>query len=953
MSEKVERLTKFVAYATALDGDEKGEAQVFCDRLFQAFGHKGYKEAGASLEYRVKKGKRTKFADLLWRPRVLLEMKSAGEKLEKHYQQAFEYWLQLVPHRPRYVVLCNFDEFWIYDFDAQLHEPVDRVTLEELPQRYPALNFLFPEDPKPQFGNDRVAVTRAAANKVARVFNSLTDRGIERERAQRFVLQCVVALFSEDIELLPRGLFTSLVQDSLNGADSGELIGGLFKQMNSDVPRMTGRYKDVPYFNGGLYEVPARITLGAKELDWLADATTEDWSKVEPGIFGTLFQASMDQRARHAHGAHYTHESEIQRAVLPTIVRPWQRKIKEAKTLKELLALRRALLNFKVLDPACGSGNFLYLAYRELKRLELSLVAKVHAEYGYKSSRQAATLTGISTKQFFGFDVVPFAVELAKVTLMLGKKLALDEAHNMLESGQANLPLHLESALPLDNLNENIRCTDALFTEWPKVDAIIGNPPFQSHKTIKDELGDDYVDGLHERYPGIPGKANYCVYWFRRSHEELPAGGRAGLIGTNNIRSNESRRGGLDYIVANGGTITEAVSSQVWSGDAQVHVSIVNWVKGNEPGKKRLFTQVGDSVGSPWKVVEFNKINSSLSFDLDVSSAKEIEANQKPQVCFQGQTHGDDGFLLTPEEASGIVRSPRAAEAVHPYLTGDNLLRHGGPTRFVVDLNKCDDLTAAMRHGKAFEHVKVHVLPEMEKHARKERQRLGSNNGPRQSHFEKWWKFWRGRRDMINAIEALPRYIVCVRHTRRPIFEFISPTVHPNDALTVFALADDYSFGILQSELHWRWFVARCSMLKGDWRYTSETVFDSFPWPQSPTRAQVKKVAAAAVQLRATRRRLMKEGGLSLRELYRSLETPGEHELKNAHLDLEKEVRSAYAMKRSADPLAFLLELNQEVADKVMASVVGPGLPPSAVHESLVTKDCVSRPAVTTDSEAA
>jgi SAM-dependent methyltransferase len=953
VSEKVERLTKFVAYATALEGDEKGEAQVFCDRLFQAFGHKGYKEAGASLEYRVKKGKRTKFADLLWRPRMLLEMKSAGEKLEKHYQQAFEYWLQLVPHRPRYVVLCNFNEFWIYDFDAQLHEPVDRVALEELPQRYPALNFLFPEDPKPQFGNDRVAVTRAAAAKVARVFNSLTDRDVDREKAQRFVLQCVVALFSEDIELLPRGLFTSLVQDSVDGADSAELIGGLFKQMNSDVRKTGGRYKDVPYFNGGLYEVQARITLETKELDWLADAATEDWSKVEPGIFGTLFQASMDQRARHAHGAHYTHESEIQRAVLPTIVRPWQRKINEAKTLKELLALRRALLNFKVLDPACGSGNFLYLAYRELKRLELSLAAKVHAEYGYSSSRQVATLTGISTKQFFGFDIVPFAVELAKVTLMLGKKLALDEAHNMLESGQANLPLQLESALPLDNLNYNIRCTDALFSPWPKVDAIIGNPPFQSHKTIKDELGDDYVDGLHQRYPDIPGKANYCVYWFRRAHDELPAGGRAGLIGTNNIRSNESRKGGLDHIVADGGTITEGVSSQVWSGDAAVHVSIVNWVKGEEPGKKKLFTQMGNSIDSPWKVAEFEKINSSLSYEVDVSEAKEIEANQKPQVCFQGQTHGDDGFLLAPDEAASIVRSPLAAEAVHPYLTGDNLLRHGGPTRFVVDLNECDDVTAAMRHGKAFEHVKKHVLPEMEKHARKERQRLGSNKGPRQSHFETWWKFWRGRRDMISAIEALPRYIVCVRHTLRPIFEFIAPTIHPNDALTVFALADDYSFGILQSDLHWAWFKARCSTIAARYRYTSETVFDCFPWPQSPTRAQVKRVASAAVDLRGTRGRLMKEGGLSLRELYRSLETPGEHELKNAHLALDSEVVAAYGMKRGSEPLEFLLELNQEVAGKVMASVVGPGLPPSAPRDTLVTKDCVSRPVDTTDSEAA
>jgi len=163
MSDPAAPILEFVAYARALSGDEKGEAQVFCDRLFQAFGHKGYKEAGATLEYRVKNARSTKFADLLWRPRLLVEMKKRGEKLQKHYGQAFEYWLQLVPHRPKYVVLCNFDEFWIYDFDSQLNDPVDVVALEDLPKRYTAFNFLFPTERKPQFGNNRVDVTRAAA----------------------------------------------------------------------------------------------------------------------------------------------------------------------------------------------------------------------------------------------------------------------------------------------------------------------------------------------------------------------------------------------------------------------------------------------------------------------------------------------------------------------------------------------------------------------------------------------------------------------------------------------------------------------------------------------------------------------------------------------------------------------------------------------------------------------
>jgi hypothetical protein len=181
-------LGDFVKYSKLLKGDEKGEAQVFCDRLFIAFGHKGYKEAGADLEFRIKKlsTKGTSFADLVWKPRLLLEMKKRGEKLGLHFKQAFDYWIHAVPDRPRYVVLCNFDELWIYDFDKQIDEPVDVLQVKDIPQRYAALNFLFPDDPPPIFGNDREEVSRAAADKVAAIFNSLVARGIDRQVAQRF-----------------------------------------------------------------------------------------------------------------------------------------------------------------------------------------------------------------------------------------------------------------------------------------------------------------------------------------------------------------------------------------------------------------------------------------------------------------------------------------------------------------------------------------------------------------------------------------------------------------------------------------------------------------------------------------------------------------------------------------------------------------------------------------------
>ncbi|BCA07782.1 class I SAM-dependent DNA methyltransferase [Bradyrhizobium diazoefficiens] len=218
MSKIVEDLIHFINYASVLEGDEKGEAQVFCDRLFKAFGHDGYKEAGATLEFRIKKAssKGTSFADLMWKPRLLLEMKKRGEKLHLHYGQAFDYWLNAVPHRPRYVVLCNFDEFWIYDFDKQLDEPVDVVELAELPKRYTALNFLFPDDRKPLFNNDREAVSREAANSMAMLFKRLTHRlsnPVPRVQAQRFVLQTVIAMFAEDIDLLPAGTVKSIVDD--------------------------------------------------------------------------------------------------------------------------------------------------------------------------------------------------------------------------------------------------------------------------------------------------------------------------------------------------------------------------------------------------------------------------------------------------------------------------------------------------------------------------------------------------------------------------------------------------------------------------------------------------------------------------------------------------------------------------------------------------------------------
>ncbi len=963
MSQTVEDVTRFVRYAATLQGDEKGEAQVFCDRLFQAFGHKGYKEAGATLEYRIKKGKTTSFADLIWKPRLLLEMKKGGEKLPLHYQQAFEYWINAVPNRPRYVVLCNFREFYIYDFDKQLNEPVDTVVITDLPKRYTAFNFLFPSERKPQFHNDIEAVSREAADQMAELFRSMTHRiskAIPRPQAQRFTLQTVVSMFAEDIDLLPAGTIKSIVDDCLEDKQSSyDLFGSLFRQMNDPTPAAGGRFKGIRYFNGGLFSTIEPLELSRFELELLGaenGAATKDWSKVNPGIFGTLFQHSMEAKERHALGAHFTSEADIQRIVGPTIIRPWRERIDAAKTAADLLALRRELMKFRVLDPACGSGNFLYVAFRELARLDLRIMSRLQDTLSPSEfQKRARTLMVISPMQFHGIDIDPFGVELAKVTLMLAKKLALDDSAATLGVAQEQMAFDGSDALPLDNLDSNIRRDDALFAKWPEVDAIIGNPPYQSKNKLQGEMDRAAINRLREHYPKIDGRADYCVYWFRRAHDHLKPGQRAGLVGTNTIRQNYSREGGLDYIVGNGGTITEAVSSMAWSGEANVSVSIVNWIKGTTKGKKRLYIQEGHKADVGWRHSDFDTIGSSLSFALDVTKAKRIAVNAQDGGCFQGQTHGHKAFLMQRNEAQLLIgRHAEYKRVVFPFLIANDLIasKNSKPSRYVIDFQGLDVLEAA-RFSEVFKRIKALVLPAREKAAKEEDERNGAVlaadakakvNRHHANFLDQWWRLSYGRDDMVKAISGLRRYISCGRVTKRPIFEFISTDIRPNDACMVFAHDDDYSFGVLQSGVHWTWFINRCSTLTERFRYTSNTVFDSFPWPQRPSVQTVRSVADAAVTFRKKRNELRVRHNLSLRDLYRALDLPGDHPLKVAQAELDVAVRKAYGMSSNADVLAFLLDLNAQVAAAEANGdpVQGAGLPAFINDASAyVTDDCI------------
>ena len=882
-------LQDFVNFHSTLQGDEKSESQIFLDRFFQAFHHKGAIEAGAVYEQRVKKGSakgKTGFADLVWkRPQsngkggVLIEMKKRGEDLNKHYSQAFQYWTYLVPDRPRYVVLCNFDEFWIYDFNLQVDTPVDTVAIADLPSRSSTFRFMeIAVNTTPVFRNNQVEVTISTAKRLGELYRLLKARaardGFTELIAQKFILQCVLAMFAEDRGLLPNDLFVACVQDCMNGASTYDLLGGLFKEMNEKGITLAGKYKGVDYFNGGLFSEIHVIELINEELKILDVAARENWGKIRPAIFGSIFEATSDSKERHARGMHFTSEVDIMKIVVPTITRYWEEKIEATNKIEDLNALQLELQAYRVLDPACGSGNFLYLAYQELKRIEVMLLAKLATKQ--KTISQQVQMGLVTPNQFFGMDINPFAVELARVTLMIARKVAIDK-HGL-----------SEPALPLDTLDKNIVCQDALFSDWFEADAIIGNPPFLGAKHMRLNLSDEYIDRVFAKFPDIKD-VDFCAYWFHLTHDRLSENTRAGLVGTNSISQGKSRKVSLEYAVDHGGVIHDAVSSQEWSGEAAVHVSIVNWSR-QESDRKFL-----DS-----KPVSF--INSSLKAEIDVTKAERLKANLNR--CFQGVIPNGKGFVITESQAKEWIKAdPKNQEVLKLFSMGDNLASnpHGKPERWIIDFNDMD-IEVASTYKLPFNHLKA-TIPEERKNNR--------NNALKVN----WWKYEGKRLGMRIALAPLEFSFAVPEVSKWAIFIPSFSDWLSGNKTKVVASDDFYILGILTSKVHRVWMHAQKATLKADIAYTHNTCFETFPFPQNKTSPLVAKIRAAMQELHQYRTAQMEEKQCGITTLYNKFFHEPASQLYKLHAKLDKLVMQIYGFSDSDDLLEKLLYLNQEIAN--------------------------------------
>ncbi len=925
-------LRRFALEAAAGFGGRDAAVR-FLKGLLACFGWPDGEPPGAAIPAELpvtEHGRRaTRPVAALWpERRVLLDVVAPDVALEGAWADLLRACLEQSPG-PQFVVLTNQRELRLYDLGRDRATPRLTTAIDDLPKHSEAFAFLG-EGWKPGEAPKIInvgKVSREVADLVAQLYRSLRakHRGRDAE-ITRFTLQCIITMFAEDIGLLPADHFTSLLYDGARHGDVESRLRALFRQMGTrDLPPP----RTIAYFNGGLFQSPVTLPLGEDELRALTRAAEANWRYVDPHIFGSVFQGIMGDAERHASGAHYTAHEDIMRVVGPTIVEPWRKRIAEAKTLADLLALRRALANYRVLDPACGSGNFLYVAFRALHSLETALLARIH---DFPTGQEVGWGSVIATLNFHGLDTNAFAVELAKVTLNIAKKLAFEERRRTAAEAARQGELEIDPSLPLDNLDKNIVCADALFTPWPEVDAIVGNPPFLAGTSISSELTSAYLSKLRGEFPNVPGRADYCSYWFRRAQQRLPSDGRAGLIATSSIREGNSRAAALEHIVSEGATITNAVSSRPWPGAAIVNVAMVNWVKGSSAGPYILEV---DGVQH-----EVAVISPHLQLHADVSEAGEIAANNG-SMSSKGIDVGTKSNQVDGASAAKLWADRPSRPYVRPIAHGKHLLagRLSTTPDYIVDMSECQDLLHAQRGGAAFAFLKRAKLPEVEK-------KPASFEG----WAERWWQSWRPRESFSQAARGKRRIVACSKHAARPIFVFLSTSFFATDSLQLFALDDDYSFGLLQSSAHWNWAIAQGSKLKEDIRYTMR-VWNTFPWPQEVSEPAVVQVAAAARALRATRDRLMTDNGWSLRALHQAAEVDGPHPLKNAQRALDEAVAEAYGMPSDQEVTEFLLDLNRALVEDEAAgkTVTGPGLPPGLAPKDprWLSADCIEPPPLT------
>jgi type II restriction/modification system DNA methylase subunit YeeA len=885
------------------------------------------------------------FADIWKRHHFAWEYKGKHKDLNTAYAQLLQYREDL--ENPELLIVCDFDRFEVHANFNNTRKHVYKFNLADLLANKPTATCSFPPlevlralftDPqilKPE--QTTAQVTEDAAAEFSKLAASLRQRGISPERAAHFLMRLLFCLFSEDIGLLPEGLFTRLVEaNKQRPTEFTRRLRQLFTAMAGDGG--TFGEHDIPYFDGGLFLDDEAYELTSEDMKVLSRAAALNWASIEPAVFGTLFERSLDPDKRSQLGAHYTSKDDILLIVEPVLMRPLRKrwdevrreatelvekaKRRQASQTKSMKSLAKLLKDFsselasaRVLDPACGSGNFLYIALKLMLDLEKE-VSMFAAGNGL-----SAFMLQCGPEQLYGIESNVYAHELASIVVWIGY---IQWQH---DNGL------IKKSHPILRPLENIHRMDAILNydekgvptepEWPDADVIIGNPPFLGDKKMREALGDKYVDHLRHVYEGrVPGGADLVMFWFERAREQISGrkARRAGLLATNSVSMIANRK--VLKRIKETGDIFMAWSDRPWILDgAAVRVSMIGFDNGDQT--ERVLD------GLPICRV----INSDLTAGVDATSARVL--NENAGVCFLGIMKGGP-FDIDTEAAHEMLSAPLNpnnrpnSDVVKRRLGGQDVV--GSPRDgWIIDFVEMTRAEAAL-YELPFEYVRTHVKPVRDK----TRDVLMHNN---------WWLHGRSRPALRRALRGMKRCIVTPEVSKHRIFAWMNTEVVPDHKLHVIARDDDYTFGILQSHVHEVWTLAQCSWIGvgNDPSYSSSRTFETFPFPwalgaEPPNDRRAKRIATSARELVKKRDAWLKPPDIAVEEAKKRTLTKLYNEnftwLKDAHKELDDAVLPAYGWPKNLSDdeiLARLLQLNAERTQQPQI-VTPPKKAPTSVH---------------------
>ena len=554
------------------------------------------------------------------------------------------------------------------------------------------------------------------------------------------------------------------------------------------------------------------------------------------------YQKNLDASIRAKFGVHYTNESDILKVVNPTIIDPLKRIKNPQKRLERIQ-------NIKILDPACGCGNFLVIAFRELKILELETISRL------KRKPRAA----VSPLQFYGMEINKKAIEIAKESL-----IAL--CINIFEDLLFNFNYTIE------DLDNNIICADALLTQWPASDYIVGNPPFLGGKKFFKELGEEYSAIIRKKYNDIKGHVDLSAYWFRIAHDSNAK--RIGFVAPKNISKGDSRKASLDYIFSNGGAIVNAITGYKWTGDANVHISIISWTKEKTKEKKFLDEK------------KVKHISSSLTTGTGISGVQKLEANKN--IAFFGCKLTGQGFIIDKPINSPVIKK----------MVDGNILMNPNKTHSnVIDFYRLTK-AEAMQYGEEYLHVKENVKPQRD-------------NNKDKLLRENWWLFGGNSIEMRSQLNKIPYYFGVATPSKYIIFRKIPSNILPCEAVIAIASENKELWGILSSSIHKNWAIETGSSLGNTFHYTPTTCFQTFPFLFGNA-----NIAPLIEEIEELRVRMSIDAKTSITEIYNQYLHKNGSKLNDLHRKLDAEVCKLYGFKVKPDMNynEELMKMNQEMA---------------------------------------